>query len=384
MKKFLAMLLAVLMLVSLMTACGSKADEPVVENNEGGEEAAPAEKERILNFCGQLGDFQFGDMAQSITLQLAEEYNMEQVCVEYGTDTSTCVTMLMDAADQGYDYIVTSSWNVADAILADSGLYPDTDWLVFDTGPDYVWDNENVYGVAFGQNEASFITAVYEAAMTKTGVIGVLIRNDTPILNDFYAGWLHGARYAKNELGFDISWANAYLGGTTVSDAYETAIVMLQNNTDIVFSVAGNLILGTTQVMEEKGGLEAGYMTIGVDMDQYEYFANPELAVDAPGYETIVTSMIKCVEEVVRAMYEGINDGTLEPGNKFYGIADKGVDLVVNDHYLEVTPQSAQDTLAQAKQDIIDGKVKPLSFYDFPDYDTFAKYRDDPSFDFAA
>jgi basic membrane lipoprotein Med (substrate-binding protein (PBP1-ABC) superfamily) len=140
MKKFLAMLLAVLMLVSLMTACGSKAEEPVVENNEGGE-AAPEKKERILNFCGQLGDFQFGDMAQSITLQLAEEYNMEQVCVEYGTDTSTCVTMLMDAADQGYDYIVTSSWNVCDAILADSGLYPDTDFLVFDSGPDYVWDN---------------------------------------------------------------------------------------------------------------------------------------------------------------------------------------------------------------------------------------------------
>ena len=46
MKKFLAMLLAVLMLVSLMTACGSKAEEPVVENNEGGE-AAPEKKELI-------------------------------------------------------------------------------------------------------------------------------------------------------------------------------------------------------------------------------------------------------------------------------------------------------------------------------------------------
>lgn len=83
-------------------------------------------------------------------------------------------------------------------------------------------------------------------------------------------------------------------------------------------------------------------------------------------------------------MYEGIQDGSLEPGNKFYGIAEKGVDLVVNEHFEEVSSQVAKDTLAQAKQDIIDGKVKPLSFYDFPDYDTFAKYRDDPSFDFAA
>lgn len=383
MKKLIALVLALVMTLALFTACGAKTDEPVVENNEGGDVATTASNGKILNFVGNLGDFAFGDMSQAITLKLAEEYNFEQTCVEYGTDTSVAVVSLMNAIETTeFDYVVCQGTTIFDQLLENSEFFPNTSFIVYDVGPDYQWENPNVYGVSFGQNEGSFLAAVYEAAMTKTGVISVLIRRDAPILNDFYSGWLHGARYAKNELGYDISWENAYLGGDNVSDAYETALAMLTSGTDIMYCVAGNHILGATQAMDEKGGIEAGYMTIGVDIDQWSYFANAELEAEAVGYETIVTSMIKDTQVVVRDLFEGIEAGTMEPGNKYYGVASGGVALADNEFYQEISTDEAKQLVLDTKQAIVDGTLDVLSYYDFPDYETFAKYRDDPTFEF--
>ncbi len=381
MKKLLAMLLALVMLLSLMAACGGN-NEPAVDDNAG-DDAQGESNGIILNYVGALGDFAFNDMAQVVTLELAEEYGYEQVLVEYGNDTAIALPSLLDALDgTDYDYVVLAGTYLTSGVIENSNSYPDTKFLMFDTGPDFEWDNPNLYGVAFGQNEGSFLAAVYEAAMTKSGIIGVLIRRDAPILNDFYTGWLHGARYAKNELGYDIEWVNAYMGEETVSGAYETTVAMLQSGTDIIYCVAGNLILGTTQAMEEKGGLDAGYMTLGVDMDQWEYFANPDLETDAPGYETIVTSMLKNVPSVVRYMFENCENGTLEPGNKFYGLALDGVGLADNEHYQEFSSDEAKQVVEDVKQAVIDGELEILSYYDFPTYDEFAKYRDDPTYEF--
>lgn len=373
MKKFLAILLAVLMLVSLMTACGSKED-PAPAGDDGEGEAAGT----ILYFVSNIGDFGFGDLGNEITTALAEEYGYTRTMVEYGADSSVAETSLLDAIDENsYDFCVSSSWYIEDVVLNNSANYPDTHFLIFDCGPGDEWDNPNVYGVAFGQNEGSFLTAVYEAEMTKTGKIGAMIRNDTPILNDFYAGWLHGVEYANTELGLEVAGYGAYLGtNPVVSDAYETTIVMLDAGCDIVYSVAGNLILGSTQAMSEKGGIDAGYMCVGVDYDQWTYFNNVEVE-GAVGTDAIFTSMTKEIPAVVRIMFEGILDGTLEAGNKFYGLALGGVSLADNEQYQAKTPDEVKEVISSIKTAVEDGSLVVKSYYDFATYDDFAAYRDE-------
>ncbi|MBR2670620.1 MAG: BMP family ABC transporter substrate-binding protein, partial [Oscillospiraceae bacterium] len=191
MKKLLALLLAAMMVVGLLAACGGSSSggsaepAPASSGEEGGSENAVPQ---VLFFYSAIGDYGFGDQGYAACKNLEQKYGMKMTLIECGTDTSIAVTSLWDAVENGvpetgepYDYVVTTSWyGLYDSIVSQSVNYPDTSFIVFDTGPDKVFDNENLYGISFAQNEGSFATAVFEAYQSRTGVISTIARSDTP------------------------------------------------------------------------------------------------------------------------------------------------------------------------------------------------------------
>ena len=52
------------------------------------------------------------------------------------------------------------------------------------------------------------------------------------------------------------------------------------------------------------------------------------------------------------------------------------MDLAYNDHYKEIVSQEVQDAVTALKQDIIDGKVEPKSYYfSFASFEEFDAWR---------
>lgn len=380
MKKILALILALVLCFSLV-ACGGG-------GTGGGGTDTPAEKESLLYYCAFIGDFGLGDMGHRASMAAAEKYNLDLKIIEYGTDSSVAVNGFLDAIETThYDYIVASSWYLSDIIAEKAAEYPDTKFILFDTSPTRDFAGlDNVYGITFGQNEGGFLVAVYSALMTQTGTIGCALRSDTPILNDFGTGWLAGYKYAVKEMGLDVDMTLIYLGEDSVQSTYESCIVLYDNGVDYLWSVAGTNALGACQACEEKGGIENGYAVIGVDYDQYEYFKSKDDATSVIGYENLVTSMLKNIENCVALIFESLmsGDGKIQPGNTFYGVAVGGTGLAMNDNYTSNTPQEVQDTIADLQAKIESGEIKVPSFFDFGDYDAFAAYRDNPEAEFAA
>ena len=386
MKKLIALLLAVVLCLSLV-ACGSGNETTTTAGNSGNNEAANnngeenTEGKTMLLYSAGIGDFGLNDMMYRACQTAIENYGYDFTLVEYGNDSSLAVNSLVDALDgKHYDYVVSMGWYITDEIIArskDGGEWSDITFILMDCSADMDTTGcDNIYGIAFKQNEGCFMAAVYSALMTKTGKIGVCVNLDVPITNDFGAGWLCGYKYAKNEMGMsDLGGMYTYMGEVTTQANYESMNVVMDQGCDVVLNVGGSVAIGAMQAAAEKGGIEAGKIIIGVDYDQYTYFANTEGTV---GYETMVTSMLKDGEACIAQVLDSIESGSnvIEPGTKQYGVAEGGTGLCKNDYYYEMTPADVQEKIEEIEEKIISGEIDVVSYYDFESYDAFATYRD--------
>jgi basic membrane protein A len=182
--------------------------------------------------------------------------------------------------------------------------------------------------------------------MTETGIVGAVGGQDIPVINDFIVGYKQGVLAASADNQVLVNYADSW---NDPAKGKELALAMYQQGADYVFQIAGGTGEGVFQAAQE-----VGKFAIGVDSDQgliYEE-TKPELAAVIP------TSMMKNVDN---SLYRGLKmhlDGTLVYGTaEALGVAEGGVGLAKNKFYEEMTPQDVKDVIAQAEQDLIDGKI---------------------------
>lgn len=380
-QKLLALVLAAALMMSMFAGCGSSSSSTTTESkaNTTGESTEGGKKEKILYFVvGNLGDLSYGDMGWWATQAVAEKYGYEYDVVEGGTDTANYTTTLCDAIETGgYTYVIAAGWYIVDDVLRLAGTdYKDVTFILFDTGVDVAVEGlDNVYCIAYKANEASFVTAVYLSLMSKTGKVGAMSGNDSPLLNDFVTGFVDGMRYVNNEMGMDVDHLVTYIGAQTIQNNYETVNVMYDQGCDAIFNILSTTALGACQAAEEHGGYEKGYYLVGVDCDQYSIYKDAT-DTEVVGYENLVSSMLKKVEDSVMWAFDGIRDGTVAPGLHRVGYAEGSVGLAKNDNYYNLTPQDVQEKVEEIETKIANGEIEIPSYFDFASYEEFAKFRD--------
>ena len=80
--------------------------------------------------------------------------------------------------------------------------YPEIDFIAFDMSAETDLSAlDNMFGIAFKQNEGSYLAGALAGLITKTNKIGVFIFNDVPIGNDFLTGYIAGVRETNPDAG---------------------------------------------------------------------------------------------------------------------------------------------------------------------------------------
>lgn len=269
MKKLISLLLALVMVFAL-AACGN-----------GGGETEPAGNEDLtvaLVVAGTFGDQAFYDNSRAGCTALEADYGITLKEIECNNTGHT--QQIYNAADVA-DIVVLVGWEFYDVETV-APEYPDVKFIWVDNVTSA--PVENVLCIPYAQNEGSFLVGYIAAKMSQTGVVGAVGGADDATINDFIAGFKHGATYANPDIAVEITYSNTY---DDPAVGKECALALHDKGADVIFQICSKAGEGVFQA-----GQEQGFYAIGVDSDQ-KYIAD----------DVIICSMIK---EVGKSVYDAV------------------------------------------------------------------------------
>lgn len=369
MKKFLSMLL-VAVLAFGMVACGSN-DTPDAGNDGAGE---GSDVTRVGILLPHIGDQSYMDVTAHAEVLLEEKYGseIEVNIVQMGDDEADWEPANRQAAEEGYDIIVSGNWQYEGAMLTVAAEYPEIKYLNFDYSSAEANSLPNVYAITYAAHEIGYLTGVVAAVKSNTGIIGGVVGQDNAGMNQFMAGYIQGAADVNPEIKVIISYVGSYTDPTT---AKEMSTNMINEGADVIWGCAGGSGNGVFEAVSEVA-LDADgnrvVWALGVDTDQYvSMSAKPELA------STILTSGLKNCDVAITNAVTAIIDGTAPFGTQeMLGYAAGAVGLAENDYY---TANMTADELALVKSftdKVFNGETKVVDELATPGIfaDLYAKY----------
>jgi len=319
---------------------------------------------------GVQGDRSFIDSAVRGLEQAEEEFGINLKIIEAGLDPAKWKPYLEDAAaNEKYDVLVAGSWSMNEYMEVVAPKYPDKKFIMYDGIVDYSTGKfDNVYTVAFLQNEGAYLGGAYAGLMTKetdldvlpgindNTMLGVVGAQPIPVINDFIFPFKQGAEEVAG-INADEQVIVQHAGGwNDPAKGKELALTMYQQGADIVFQVAGGTGDGIFQAARE-----VGRYAIGVDSDQHSILkeSNPELA------DTIITSVVKRVDNGVYRAIKLHLEGELPYGKvEYVGFSENGVGIAKNSYYEEITPDHIKEKIEELENKIANGEIDVISAFD--------------------
>lgn len=356
MKKFISVVLASVMVVAMAAGCSSseKPAETPAETTEEGE----GEAGKVYNVCnlvnGNLGDKSFFDSAEAGLKELQDAGRIKYNTIEMGgstEDQAKWQSYLEEVSASGkYDVIICGTYQMPDYLKNVAEAYPDQKYIIYD---DTTYQLPNVLNLSYKQNDLGYLVGVFAGSLTKDtsfaninedNVIGFVGGVDSPVINDFLYGYILGAQSVNPDVKVDTRYVGNYIDPAKGKELAESMIN--DNNCDVIWGVAGNSGNGAVEAAQETG---KAYF-IGVDSDQ-EVTLSGELAA------ITLTSGLKNVNQSLIWVFDELDAGNEHWGEHVtLGINEGGVGMVTDKNFTTV-PQSVQDAVNKAIEDVSSGAV---------------------------
>ena len=266
MKKFLAMILALVMALSLV-ACGDKKDDTKTDDNQGDTNETTYKVAMITDY-GDITDQSFNQTTYEACKEFCEANGLQfNYFKPAGDSDAERVAMIESAIDEGYNVVVMPGYAFAGAIKETADIYPEVTFIALDVsagdlGDDYTLPS-NLYCAVYQEELCGYMAgyAAVKLGYTKLGFLGGMA---VPAVVRYGFGYVQGVDAAAKELGITVDLKYAY-GNQFVGDADITAAMdtWYQGGTEIVFACGGGIYTSAAEAAAKVGG-----KIIGVDVDQ--------------------------------------------------------------------------------------------------------------------
>ena len=295
MKKILALLLAVVMVLSLVACATTEkpddkapADKTPADNTPAEQpeetpaeqpeetpaeqpEETPAESDYAVAMITDYGDITDQSFNQTTYEACKEFCEANGVKFNYfkpaGDNTADRVAMIEKAIDEGYNVVVMPGYAFGEAIKETAESNSDTTFIALDVGAgdlgeDYVVP-ANLYCAVYQEELCGYMAgyAAVKLGYTKLGFLGGMA---VPAVVRYGYGYVQGVDAAAKELDITVdlkyAYGNQFSGDADITAAMDT---WYQGGTEIVFACGGGIYTSAAEAAAKVGG-----KVIGVDVDQ--------------------------------------------------------------------------------------------------------------------
>ena len=300
MKKFLALMLALVMALALV-ACGQQ-KEPDVQEPQGptGTDEVTYKVAMITDY-GDITDQSFNQTTYEACKAFAEANGVDfQYFKPAGDNTADRVAMIESAVDQGYNVIVMPGYAFGAAIAETAPKFSDVKFIALDVSAGDLGEGfevpANLYCAVY-QEELCGYMAGYAAVKLGYKNLGFLGGMAVPAVQRYGYGFVQGVDAAAAELKLtdvkvNYAYGNQFFGDADITAAMDT---WYAGGTEIVFACGGGIYTSAVDAAKKVEGAKV----IGVDVDQAGVIANYAAgegadAATVEGYKALtVTSAMK-------------------------------------------------------------------------------------------
>ena len=370
MKKFLALMLALVMALSLV-ACGQKNQDSngTYDTDKDTDVTDVAYKVAMITDYGDITDQSFNQTTYEACKAFAEANGVDfQYFKPAGDNTADRVAMIESAIDQGYNVIVMPGYAFGAAIAETAPKFSDVKFIALDVSAGDLGEGfevpANLYCAVY-QEELCGYMAGYAAVKLGYKNLGFLGGMAVPAVVRYGYGFVQGVDAAAAELKLTDVKVNYVYGGQFFGDADITAKMdtWYAGGTQVVFACGGGIYTSAVDAAKKVEGAKV----IGVDVDQAGVIANYAAgegadAATVEGYKALtVTSAMK---GLYPATFDTLTD-VIVNGNweKYSGKIDT-LGLVSADdpaaNYVQIPMESTQWADGKFTQDDYKALVKAM------------------------
>ena len=368
MKKFLALILALVMALSLV-ACGEQKEPDVQEPDNTGDNTEVTYKVAMITDYGDITDQSFNQTTYEACKAFAEANGVDfQYFKPAGDNTADRVAMIESAIDQGYNVIVMPGYAFGAAIAETAPNFSDVKFIALDVSAGDLGEGfvvpANLYCAVY-QEELCGYMAGYAAVKLGYKNLGFLGGMAVPAVQRYGYGFVQGVDAAAAELELtdvklNYAYGNQFFGDADITAARDT---WYAGGTEVVFACGGGIYTSAVDAAKKVEGAKV----IGVEVDQAGVIANYAAGEGADeatieGYKALtVTSAMK---GLYPATFDTLTDVIVNGNWEKYSAKIDTLGLVSADdptaNYVQIPMESTQWADGKFTQDDYKALVKAM------------------------
>lgn len=265
MKKILAILLTIAMVLCLAACGGGQGETPDGGNTGNDGEKTAADIKIVLLLPGEINDQGWNASNYAGVVACNEKLGTSMEYVE-AVQEADFESTFREYAVRGYDIIMAAGSQFDEAASTVAASYPDTLFMVVNGSNT---NGANLCPLFPKEYEASYLGAIIAGYLTETGKFGMIGGDPNQAMKDLMAVYGKTAVSIANERGitdasYNLAYANSW---SDIALGKQMSESMIDEGADVMFVYANELGLGVINGAIEKGAKVVGYSSDQTTID---------------------------------------------------------------------------------------------------------------------